>query len=66
MKKPKTVRIEIEKPDQHLIDCHMHVNDVKHKTIRVQKHEFVMFLERITHEVYNKGSQVEDLIIRLS
>lgn len=61
----KTVRLEVEKPDQHLIDCHLHVDDKKHSTIRIKKHEFSDFLERFHTEAYNRGTHVEELTITL-
>lgn len=64
--KPKTVRIEVEKPDQHLIDCHMFVGAKKDRTIRIKRDEFVLFLERLSNEVYTRGSQIEELTIRLT
>lgn len=57
--KPKTIRIEVEKPHEDLVDCHLVVNNVRGKTVRLKKEEFQQFVERAHHEVHNNGSNIE-------
>jgi len=61
---PKTVRIEVEKPHEDLVDCHMVVDDVRGKTVRLKTEEFQQFVERAHHEVHNNGSNIESMEIK--
>jgi hypothetical protein len=61
----RAIRIEVERHNEHLIDCHMVIDNQRSKSLRLKKQNFRDFLERVHHEVYSKGSQIEELVLTL-
>lgn len=61
----RTIHIEVEKPHEDLIDCHLMINNVRGKTVRLKKEDFLQFLERAHYEVHNNGSNIESVDITL-